>query len=80
MILDACARLGVDPGLSVMVGDQDRDIEAGRAAGCRTVLISNRPDRHQIAIGHPGVAPDHRNRTLAEAVPSIIKLLGGELP
>ncbi|MGD9584630.1 MAG: phosphoglycolate phosphatase [Lysobacterales bacterium] len=36
-VLAACARLGVDPAQAVMVGDDRRDIEAGRAAGCRTL-------------------------------------------
>ena len=36
----ACRRLGVDSGDAVMVGDDRRDVEAGRAAGCRTVAAA----------------------------------------
>ena len=39
MILDAAMTLGIDLHLSWMIGDQERDIEAGRAAGCRTILV-----------------------------------------
>jgi D-glycero-D-manno-heptose 1,7-bisphosphate phosphatase len=39
MILRAQDKLGVDLARSFMVGDRWRDIEAGRRAGCRTILI-----------------------------------------
>jgi len=41
MLLQAARDLGLDLPGSWMVGDQARDIEAGRAAGCRTVLIGD---------------------------------------
>lgn len=40
MLLLACQRLGVEPGESLFIGDDARDIEAGRAAGCRTVAVT----------------------------------------
>jgi D-glycero-D-manno-heptose 1,7-bisphosphate phosphatase len=39
MILDAAQALGLDLARSWMVGDRWRDIDCGRAAGCRTVFI-----------------------------------------
>jgi D-glycero-D-manno-heptose 1,7-bisphosphate phosphatase len=39
MILHAQGKLGVDLACSFMIGDRWRDIEAGRRAGCRTILI-----------------------------------------
>lgn len=39
MLLDAAAEFSLELGRSFMIGDRWRDIEAGRAAGCRTVLI-----------------------------------------
>lgn len=36
----AAADLGIDLPVSVMVGDTNADIEAGRRAGCRTVLLT----------------------------------------
>lgn len=39
MLLLAARELGLDLARSWMVGDSARDVEAGRAAGCRTILI-----------------------------------------
>jgi phosphoglycolate phosphatase len=39
-VLAACRALGVAPNLAVMIGDDRRDIEAGRAAGCATVACA----------------------------------------
>lgn len=41
LILSAAAALGVDLARSWFVGDILDDVEAGRRAGCRTVLIDN---------------------------------------
>jgi D-glycero-D-manno-heptose 1,7-bisphosphate phosphatase len=51
MLLDAAAALGLDMGSSWMVGDTDADILAGRAAGCRTVLILNPDSFHKRLQG-----------------------------
>ena len=40
MLLNLAARHGLDLAASWMIGDQDRDIACGRAAGCRTALIA----------------------------------------
>ena len=42
LILRACAELDIAPGASWMLGDRQRDVAAGVAAGCRTGLL--RPD------------------------------------
>jgi D-glycero-D-manno-heptose 1,7-bisphosphate phosphatase len=39
MLLDAARAVQADLGVSWMVGDTDVDIQAGRAAGCRTLLV-----------------------------------------
>ncbi len=39
MLLAAAERLGIDLRRSFMVGDDPRDIQAGRSAGCYTVLV-----------------------------------------
>lgn len=40
MLLEAAHRHGIDLASSWMVGDQEKDVEAGRSAGCRTVRVS----------------------------------------
>ena len=39
MLLEASRQLGLDLAASWMVGDQERDAQAGTAAGCRSILI-----------------------------------------
>ncbi|SEA29358.1 HAD-IA family hydrolase [Acidovorax soli] len=39
-LLEAASRLGLDPGLCIYVGDDERDIVAGRAAGMGTVAAT----------------------------------------
>jgi D-glycero-D-manno-heptose 1,7-bisphosphate phosphatase len=41
LVLRAQAKFGLDLARSFLVGDRWRDIEAGRRAGCRTVLIGD---------------------------------------
>ncbi len=40
MILLACQQLDLQPAEILFIGDDARDIEAGRAAGCRTVAVT----------------------------------------
>lgn len=39
MLLDAAQEYSIDLAESYMIGDRWRDIEAGKAAGCKTILI-----------------------------------------
>lgn len=55
MLLDAAREDGLDLAASFMVGDRWRDIEAGRAAGCRTVLVGSgyeerRAEGYDVAV------------------------------
>ncbi len=62
LLLDAAESLGLDLGRSWLVGDADRDIAAGRAAGTRTVLVENpdSPHRREGAAGEDLRAADLR--------------------
>ncbi len=44
LLFRAAAEMGIELGLSYMVGDDRRDVEAGKAAGCRTVLVTTGPN------------------------------------
>jgi transaldolase len=66
MLEDAARRWSVDLERSVMVGDRWVDIEAGRRAGCTTVLIG---DGH---ADQETIRADLTAGCLAEAVPRII--------
>ena len=62
MLLEAAAAFGIDLERSFMIGDRWRDIDAGAAAGCRTVWI----DRGYRERG-PGHKPDARVDSLHAA-------------
>lgn len=47
LLLEAARAWRVDLAQSVMVGDRWRDIEAGKAAGCRTILLRNAYEERQ---------------------------------
>ena len=64
MLRAAAARWGIDLERSFMVGDRASDVEAGRAAGCRTVLIERPYSGGATADAHVG--------SLAEAVDVIL--------
>jgi D-glycero-D-manno-heptose 1,7-bisphosphate phosphatase len=73
LILEGARRHGVDPARSFMVGDRWRDIDAGAAAGCRTVWI----DRGYRERG-PSAAPDARVESLSEAAEWIVRQIQTE--
>ena len=47
MLLAAAGELGLDLGASWMIGDTDGDVQAGRAAGCRTILVEHPDSAHK---------------------------------
>jgi D-glycero-D-manno-heptose 1,7-bisphosphate phosphatase len=66
MLLRAAARDHVTLPASFLVGDRWRDIEAGRRAGCRTVLIGNAYDEASEST------PDAAFATFGEATDWIL--------
>jgi D-glycero-D-manno-heptose 1,7-bisphosphate phosphatase len=67
LLLDAAAKHHLDLRHSFLIGDRWRDIDAGAAAGCRTVLIE-RGYRER----DPQAAPDFRCDSLTHAVDWIL--------
>jgi D-glycero-D-manno-heptose 1,7-bisphosphate phosphatase len=47
MLIDAADELGIELSGSWMIGDTDSDVQAGLAAGCRTVLIEHPGSAHK---------------------------------
>lgn len=49
-VLDACSALGAEPRRAIFIGDDERDVIAGRAAGTRTVaaLWGYVPERERV--------------------------------
>jgi histidinol-phosphate phosphatase family protein len=70
LLLHAAQALDIDLARSWMVGDILDDIEAGRRAGCRTVLIDN--GNETLWQMSPLRQPDHRCPDLAAAAQAIL--------
>ena len=68
MLLQAAAAFGIDLAQSFMIGDRWRDIDAGAAAGCRTVWIDRGYDERL-----PEHMPDARVDSLCAAADWIAK-------
>ncbi|MBB3103604.1 N-acetylmuramic acid 6-phosphate phosphatase MupP [Azomonas macrocytogenes] len=51
-VLLACSQLGLDPATVLFVGDDLRDVESGRAAGCKTAAV-------RYGYIHPEDNPNH---------------------
>lgn len=68
MILSVAARWKIDLERSYVVGDTWKDVAAGRAAGCRTVLLRRAYNQ--------GTQADHEVRDLGEAARLIIQRAG----
>ncbi len=64
----AKTEFGVDFSKSFMIGDKQADIEAGKSAGCTTVLVKT-----GIASNYKGPQPDIVARDLLDAAALILK-------
>lgn len=69
MLLEAASALDIDLSRSWMIGDSDSDAEAGRRAGCRTILVENPRSAHRRGIGDH---VDYRARDVAHAVDIVV--------
>lgn len=52
IVYEACRRLGVESTQTLMIGDTDIDVETGKNAGCRTVLVDHHGDKRPNAADH----------------------------
>jgi transaldolase len=69
MLIDAARHCEIDLAGSVMVGDRFSDMEAGRAAGCRTIFMDLGDEREEP------VAADYAVRSLREAADVILNVM-----
>jgi D,D-heptose 1,7-bisphosphate phosphatase len=67
MLLQAAQDLDLDLARSWMIGDQERDVAAGRSAGCRTVLVTDR------VAEDDGIRCTARAATFSEAVQIVLR-------
>jgi len=69
MLINAARHCGIDLAGSVMIGDRFSDMDAGRAAGCKTIFMDLDYEREEP------VAADYAVRSLAEAVDLILRAM-----
>jgi D-glycero-D-manno-heptose 1,7-bisphosphate phosphatase len=69
MLLDAARAYDIDLGASWTIGDSDTDVEAGRAAGTRTILVEHPGSAHRRA---KPARPDARVRNLSDAAAFVL--------
>jgi D-glycero-D-manno-heptose 1,7-bisphosphate phosphatase len=67
LLTEAAAALDIDLARSWMIGDRWRDIDAGRAAGCRAILIDYRYDERA-----PSREPEARASSLSAAADVVL--------
>jgi|SRR5579884_1499702 len=72
LILQAAEELGINLEQSWFIGDILNDIEAGRRAGCRAILLDNGHETEWL--GGSLREPHHTVRDLAEAARTILEL------
>ncbi len=73
LLLEAAREHGVDLARAWVVGDMGRDLEAGRAAGCRTALVrTGKGASEESMLASRGIAPDLVAGDLVEAVSRIL--------
>ncbi len=69
MLVELAREYGVVLGDSFMIGDSWKDMAAGRAAGCATIMLERDYNR--------GAAADYRRPTLADAAALIVSIMDG---
>ncbi|MFH2108333.1 MAG: HAD family hydrolase [Chrysiogenia bacterium] len=74
MLLQAAIDFDLDLARSIMVGDKADDIEAGKRAGCLTMLVGSGQGRFSQAAPKTGPVPDHTAENLLDVARIIAAL------
>ncbi len=76
LLLAAAADLAIDLGRSFMIGDSPADIEAGKRAGCRTILVqTGRGQRSEEELRGSPWQPDMVAENILAAAEAIATLM-----
>ncbi|MGC9260353.1 MAG: D-glycero-alpha-D-manno-heptose-1,7-bisphosphate 7-phosphatase [Phycisphaerae bacterium] len=73
MLKAACEDFNLDLNQCWMIGDQPRDVAAGAAVGCRTILLSDPEKRMESNENISAITPNFIVRTLADAARIIVR-------
>ncbi|MCE5322982.1 D-glycero-beta-D-manno-heptose 1,7-bisphosphate 7-phosphatase [bacterium] len=72
MLLAAASNYNIDLKSSYIIGDSEKDIQAGKAAGCRTILVMSGASDAQ-SVKELSCSPDYIADNLAKAVDYVIE-------
>jgi D-glycero-D-manno-heptose 1,7-bisphosphate phosphatase len=75
LLLRAAKELAIDLSQSYMIGDRLTDVQAGTAAGCRTILLGHPQGDAGLKANDPGATPAF----LAADLPAAVKRIRMEL-
>ena len=78
MLKAAAEAFGLDLSRCWMIGDMARDIAAGAAVGCRTILLTDPETPPQPQESSPAVTPNFVVRTLPDAARIIVREAGSQ--
>jgi D,D-heptose 1,7-bisphosphate phosphatase len=76
MVLDAAESYRIDLESSYFIGDRATDIETGRNAGCRTILVLTGEGKETLSQLAPGQQPDFVASDLGAATQWILEVEG----
>ena len=77
LLLKAAKEMGLDLSRSYFVGDGIVDVQAGRRAGCKTILVGHMNTTLSKLIEQEGAKPDYILHSLKD-VPALLRKLGGQ--
>lgn len=75
MLMQAAKDLNIDLKNSVMIGDRDWDVEAGKSAGCKTILFINNTENISKVLFADKTSPDFRVSLMAEVLEVVKRLM-----
>lgn len=74
LLTQAAAEFKIDLASSVIIGDQASDIEAGRAVGCKTILLLHQENTSKKIQAANAAIADYKIESVSEAIPILEQL------
>ena len=76
LLLQAARELNIDLKKSVFLGDKATDVEAGRAAGCKTIIFLHGDDVAEKVNASEKAKADYKVADLQKVIPILIEIFG----
>ena len=76
LLLQAARELNIDLRKSVFLGDKATDVEAGRAAGCKTIIFLHKDDVAEKVNASEKTKADYKVTDLQKVIPILIEIFG----